>query len=562
MNNYDISIIVSCYNCAKFVKKTIKSVLRQSYDFNRIELILINDGSTDNTLSVIKKYESDNVVIIDKKNEGVSATRNLGIKKARGRYLLFLDSDDYLSSDAVKNLIEFFDLHYDEVDLVTYPIVMFYPSGRKVLHSRYKNSKFDKGTGIYDLDKYYYLVQSTINVMIKNDKKVFFDTNQSYSEDEFFNTNIVMEKKKIGYVKDAIYYYRKHSKSITAKKKSFDLEKIYKFHDDLLLKYNNHPYIQSIIVNNFRWRINEECVFPDSNQINDIQLYVDNIRKRLKNIDFSLFINNKIEFEEDSFLYLLTLSGQDFEVKNNSLIQQNKTIINNIVSNNYIYMIKFNNSISIYGKLNTALYYSTDEVSLYACFTDEVGNTNLSLVNLLCDDMYDKNYSRKYVLKVDSNVKKVSFILKKGKEEVKVITKAVDWCSESKIYSDYQIVIDNDIWIRKKKITDVLRNKISKTKSVKFKLINFLSLFEKKHKIYFGDKDSKLYKLYEFDRDRSKVFIDRPVGFKYKLMVLSAKKIITDKSFKEVFPFGKMTKYYISSSDFAVDYKVGEEHEN
>lgn len=110
-----ISIIVPVYNAEANIEKCINSILNQTYqDF---ELILINDGSKDNSLKVIKKYETNSKIkIIDQKNHGVAYTRNLGVKKASGKYIMFIDNDDYIDNDYLErhiNLVE-----NKDVDLV------------------------------------------------------------------------------------------------------------------------------------------------------------------------------------------------------------------------------------------------------------------------------------------------------------------------------------------------------------------------------------------------------------------------------------------------------------
>lgn len=127
--NYDISIIMPCYNNEKYVKHSIESVLNQKYDLNKIELILINDGSTDNTIEILNSYKNSNIKVIDKKNEGVSSTRNRGINEANGKYILFLDADDMISNNTIKKIVTFFDKNYEEIDLVTYPIIFLYSNG-------------------------------------------------------------------------------------------------------------------------------------------------------------------------------------------------------------------------------------------------------------------------------------------------------------------------------------------------------------------------------------------------------------------------------------------------
>jgi len=101
-----ISIIVPIYNAEKYLSECIKSILCQTY--KNIQLILINDGSTDNSLDICNYYKTiDNrILIIDKPNEGVSAARNIGIKYAEGEYIGFVDSDDYIQENMYELLLK------------------------------------------------------------------------------------------------------------------------------------------------------------------------------------------------------------------------------------------------------------------------------------------------------------------------------------------------------------------------------------------------------------------------------------------------------------------------
>ncbi len=97
---FAISVIMPCFNTEKYIPKTIGSLFGQTMqDF---EIVFINDGSTDQTLSILKKCQSehpDRVQIIDKENEGQSKARNVGLEHATGEYIVFLDSDDYIDTD-------------------------------------------------------------------------------------------------------------------------------------------------------------------------------------------------------------------------------------------------------------------------------------------------------------------------------------------------------------------------------------------------------------------------------------------------------------------------------
>ena len=96
------SVIIPIYNKEKDVETTIKSVLNQTYiDY---EVILVDDGSTDNSLDIVNAIEDDRIQIFTKQNEGVSKTRNYGITKAKAEYIAFLDADDYWYPNHLENL--------------------------------------------------------------------------------------------------------------------------------------------------------------------------------------------------------------------------------------------------------------------------------------------------------------------------------------------------------------------------------------------------------------------------------------------------------------------------
>ena len=101
-SNELVSIIVPVYNCEKYIDRCIKSLIGQTY--KNLEIIIINDGSTDNSLEIIRKYEKKDtrIKLIDKNNEGVSVARNFGIKHANGKYLTFVDADDWLELNAIE----------------------------------------------------------------------------------------------------------------------------------------------------------------------------------------------------------------------------------------------------------------------------------------------------------------------------------------------------------------------------------------------------------------------------------------------------------------------------
>ena len=106
MKKFFFTIIVPVYNSEKFIKRCISSILNQN--FFDYEIIIINDCSTDASNRICKKFRQDNLnkikLIKNEKNLGAGQSRNLGLKYASGRYIIFLDSDDYLLENSLNSL--------------------------------------------------------------------------------------------------------------------------------------------------------------------------------------------------------------------------------------------------------------------------------------------------------------------------------------------------------------------------------------------------------------------------------------------------------------------------
>ena len=103
-----VSILIPCYNAEKWLIQTIESVLSQTW--KNIEILLVDDGSTDSSLMIAKQFESYNVKIIDQQNQGASAARNRALKEAQGDFVQYLDADDLLALDKIERqlkLLEF-----------------------------------------------------------------------------------------------------------------------------------------------------------------------------------------------------------------------------------------------------------------------------------------------------------------------------------------------------------------------------------------------------------------------------------------------------------------------
>ncbi len=368
--NFDISIVIPVYNNEKYVDECIGSILKQNFPIDRIQIILLNDGSKDNSLEVIKKYESDNIIVINKENTGVSDTRNIGMKQALGKYILFLDSDDSLTENACKELFDFFEKHYDEIDLVTYPII-YNINGKFKPHVRY-DTMFESGSGVYDLNDNYLLIQTTVNIMIKNNFKnnMLFDIKQKFSEDERFATEILMQKMKIGFCKKASYIYRRHvgTANDTITKAYYSFESITSYYEYLFEKFkvDGHvpKYIQTLYVNNLSWRIKQDDLIPHHYEKQDYEkalLRICNLVKQLDN-EVILALPYMNLFHK---VYLLRLKEEKIDVSISddgvySIWCKNLEILKSEYITSIIYRFyRKKNKIVLNGILNTVLYEQT-----------------------------------------------------------------------------------------------------------------------------------------------------------------------------------------------------------
>lgn len=207
-----ISVIIPVYNSEKYLEKCLLSLINQSY--KKIELIIINDGSTDNSIKICNKFKKKDsrIVLINQENKGRSEVRNVGIKKAKGTYIMFVDSDDYVTQDFCLDALN--EIKHTNSDIVFFD---YFSVSNSVIQKRdtlYKNfnhtlTKEEAMTSIINSS---FLPMKIIKKEIFNNIK--FPHNKDY-EDVFVTYKLVEKAKKISYLAKANYFYVQHSNSIT-----------------------------------------------------------------------------------------------------------------------------------------------------------------------------------------------------------------------------------------------------------------------------------------------------------------------------------------------------------
>lgn len=289
-NNCIVSIVVPAFNAASSLPKTVASLREQTLSRDKLEIILINDGSSDSTLEVCRRLaaEADNITVIDKPNGGVGSARNAGIDAAHGKYIAFLDSDDTLLPETLEAAVDFFDKHYDEIDLVTYPMRL-YNEQREWPHVR---EQILTETGVYDLTKLQnaFALITNVNVVVKNnDELPRFREDLLVHEDELFFMDVLLRKQRVGFSKKGAYRYcQRPGSAISTKMHPFyQFEKNIGFWEELFSRYDGPAplYLQASFLNEVNWKLRQDVLLPYHYGEDDFQHAIDRIRALMNRVD-------------------------------------------------------------------------------------------------------------------------------------------------------------------------------------------------------------------------------------------------------------------------------------
>ncbi len=284
--DYDfvLSIIMPIYNCEAYLKRSIDSILNQ--DLSSFELILINDGSTDNTLSICKDYEEKDtrVKVISVNHVGVSKVRNIGVKEAKAKYITFVDSDDYIEKNIYTKSLDY--LKDNNLKMIVYNFYQEFPNGYVDNRNEYNNNEIISGNNMFieilKDDKIMNFVWSKVieaNIL----KDISFPDNMVY-EDISVSIPIAEKLDRFGFICEPLYHYCRRDGSITTTysyetiKNGIDINyKQYLYLNNKypnLEKYNLYNLIKRITtlyVDNYDF-INKEKLFNDYKHIFDLVL--------------------------------------------------------------------------------------------------------------------------------------------------------------------------------------------------------------------------------------------------------------------------------------------------
>lgn len=331
-----VSIIVPVYNVEKYVERCLKSLINQT--LHEIEIIIVNDGSTDNSLLICKKYEKidKRIKIYSKENEGLGLTRNYGIDKCRGKYIAFVDSDDFVSLDFYEKM--YLNIEKNNTDAVFAGFKNYRNDGIEnigeintfkeniVLAKEYlHNILHVRNDELYGKN---YLNMSVWRSLYKREiierNNLQFESERKFiSEDILFNIDYCLAADKVSFQKDTYYFYCYNSNSLTKKYKKDRFEKDIILYEEIIRRLNEYGEYNEKIqhgVDNFflgylRAVIKEEIFCKEKSKkqklirIKEI-LSDSTIRKILKSREYDTFsrkiYDDLMYFKQVHIIYYLT----------------------------------------------------------------------------------------------------------------------------------------------------------------------------------------------------------------------------------------------------------------
>lgn len=303
-----LSIIIAMYNAEDTIENTLKSIYPRREINAALEVLIVDDGSTDQSKTIVQKWANriyTDITVLDGNHQGVSHARNLAINAAEGKYLTFMDSDDQFSNNNFSKITDFFDAHFKETDIITYPLVYVnsysadditkygFPSNQTQLNvdidpethePKYskrllaaKQKLFSNGTAIYNVDNVFWLGQKTVNVVIKNlrliegETPIYFEEDIPNGEDSMFMTRYVEQKHTIGYFNKNGFqylYFRRGDSTVQKFLSPVDSYEMVLIWAKRMIELNKREdgtlskYVQAIILDEFGWRIKSTNFYP------------------------------------------------------------------------------------------------------------------------------------------------------------------------------------------------------------------------------------------------------------------------------------------------------------
>lgn len=262
-----LSIIIPAYNAESYIEACIKSVLRQNMPVDSMEVIIIDDGSTDNTGHIADKLASEHktVTVHHQINKGLSEARNKGIELAKGDYLMFVDSDDLLVKDCAIQLVDACDK--DNLDILQFGAADMTPNGHNRRMTYPEAGRITEGKELLMRKIQVCAPFAIYRRRFLTDNMLYFYPG-IYHEDDEFKTRAFYLASRVGAINDIVYLVRQAEGSITRRiysRKTYDGLTVMESLADFAEKKADDRYQKGIylqIAHIFNWCMQEMTFLP------------------------------------------------------------------------------------------------------------------------------------------------------------------------------------------------------------------------------------------------------------------------------------------------------------
>ena len=229
-----LSIVIPVYNVEKYIGKCLDTCLDQDLSKDEYEIVVVDDGSPDNSSAIVEEYiqRYRNIRLIHRKNGGLSAARNTGLKEAQGKYVWFVDSDDWIESNCLSCLVE--QAEEKDLDVLCFGLQLVYPDGRTAPY----NIRYEESDKVYKGEDFICKVKMPAAAWVALYKREYLIGNKLcfmegiLHEDQEFTPRAYSLATSISYINKVVYNYNQRDggimKSNRNKQRAIDLLKVAK----------------------------------------------------------------------------------------------------------------------------------------------------------------------------------------------------------------------------------------------------------------------------------------------------------------------------------------------
>ena len=472
---FKFSVVMAVFNKQDYIAEAIDSIINQSLDFKKnIQIVIVNDKSTDSTLEILEKYQKDypdNIVLINnEKNMGPAYSRNQGLKHAEGKFINFLDADDFISEYAFKHAYYFLEEH-GEIDIVSIPI--YYFGVKRGPHNLNYKFKKDQVIDLTIHPAYIQLSGPSSFIRAEKIKKYEFNNSLRVSEDALLLNRMLLENPKIGFLSTDAYNYRKdgtQNSLITSSSstKSYFTSRIDEYFFKLIGyakdEDGNVPkFIQYVLMYDLQWIV-EIRKIDNLLDGSEIKTLYEKILEMLSYIDEDVILN-QISIPAHLKAHVLLMKRYGWSYLDNKADVEDNFKLNSLFIDNFIF--KNDHEIEISGILTN---FTKDTQITAVIDGEEIPTVSVSYPQR---DNYSLsfNYAYNHCFKVSLNFREGSRITFKSQNADLNIeynhTSRLNDVSHYKL-SKHHLAIDNDneILIIKKTIPKAISLEFSNLKTM------------------------------------------------------------------------------------------------